>query len=148
MIFSIQSKSRKSRFRNDLTYYIKESLMEHQKVVVLGASPKEDRYSHKAVQQLLNHGHQVFPIHPVCEQILGQTCYKNLESVPEQVDTVTLYVGVDKSTELAEKILNLKPKRIIMNPGAENDQLAQQAEQQNIEVVRGCTLVMLRTQQF
>jgi predicted CoA-binding protein len=122
--------------------------MSQQKVIVLGASPKEDRYSNKAVQQLLNHGHQVFPIHPTCDQILGQTCYKSLAEVPEPVDTITLYVGADKSTELAEKILGLKPKRIIMNPGAENAALAQQAKQQNIEVVEGCTLVMLRTKQF
>jgi hypothetical protein len=35
-----------------------------------------------------------------------------------------------------------------MNPGAENPALAEKAEQAGIEVVEGCTLVMLRTGQF
>ena len=46
------------------------------------------------------------------------------------------------------EILKLHPKRIIMNPGAENATLATAAQAQQIEVVEGCTLVMLRTGQF
>jgi hypothetical protein len=42
----------------------------------------------------------------------------------------------------------LKPQRIIMNPGAESDALETVAQANDIEVIRGCTLVMLRTQQF
>ena len=35
-----------------------------------------------------------------------------------------------------------------MNPGAENHELRKAAEAQGIEVVEGCTLVMLRTGTF
>lgn len=120
----------------------------HYTVAVLGASPKEERYSNRAVFELTQHGHTVFPIHPTATQIHGQKCYQNLSSLPSEIHTLTLYVGADKSTQLQNEILQLQPKRIIMNPGAENDELEAAAQAQQIEVVRGCTLVMLRLSQF
>ncbi len=122
--------------------------MSSQNVVVLGASPKPERYSNQAVRQLLEHGHAVYPIHPTCDNIYEQTCYKRLENVPVKVDTLSMYVGPKRSSALLDSILQLKPKRIIMNPGTESDLIEAQATQNNIEVIRGCTLVMLRTQQF
>ena len=64
------------------------------------------------------------------------------------IDTVTLYLGPARSEPLIEEIIDAKPRRIIMNPGAENAALAEKAEDAGIEVVEGCTLVMLRTGQF
>jgi uncharacterized protein len=119
-----------------------------QRVVVLGASPNPERYSNQAVRDLLAHGHSVLPIHPLASEIHGQPCIKSLQGVEETVDTITLYVGAEKSTALMERILHLKPKRIIFNPGSENSTLEQQAQAQHIETVHGCTLVMLRTNQF
>lgn len=119
-----------------------------QTVVVLGASPKADRYSNQAVRQLMTHGHRVLPVHPICKAIHGQPCYAQLSDITEAVDTLTVYVGANHSTKLIEEIIRLHPKRIIINPGTENDIMEQQAQQHHIEVIHGCTLVMLQTGQF
>ncbi len=120
----------------------------NQNVVVLGASPKEERYSNKAVRDLLSYGHHVYPVHPLGVEIHGLKSCKTLDEITCQVDTLTLYVGKDRSTQLMDKIFSIKPNRIIMNPGAENDLLESKAKKLEIEVIRGCTLVMLRTKQF
>lgn len=120
----------------------------HYTVAVLGASPNADRYSNKAVFELMQHGHEVFPIHPTAVQIHGQKCYPNLAALPNEIHTLTLYVGTEKLAQLQTQILQLRPKRIIMNPGAEHVELEAAAQAQQIEVVRGCTLVMLRLGQF
>ncbi len=122
--------------------------MSIQNVVVLGASPKPERYSNQAVRDLVSHGHKVYPVHPKSEHIHQQACYKNLDAIDVPVDTLTMYVGAERSNKLSESIFKLKPKRMIINPGAENEALEAEAQAQNIEVIRGCTLVMLRTQQF
>ncbi len=67
---------------------------------------------------------------------------------PKPIDTVTLYLGEPRSNPLIDEIIQAKPRRIIMNPGAENPSLAEKAEEAGIEVVEGCTLVMLQTGQF
>ncbi|MEY2488321.1 MAG: uncharacterized protein QOC70_263 [Verrucomicrobiota bacterium] len=117
-------------------------------VAILGASPKPDRYAYKALELLHEYGHRTLPINPAFNEILGEKCYPTIADAPGPIDTVTLYLGEERSNPLIEEIINAKPRRIILNPGAENSALATKAEEAGIEVVEGCTLVMLRTGQF
>ena len=117
-------------------------------VAILGASPKPDRYAYKAFELLEEYGHRPIPINPAFPEILGQKCYPKISDAPGPIDTVTLYLGEARSNPLMDEIIQAKPRRIIMNPGAENSALATKAEEAGIEVVEGCTLVMLRTGQF
>ncbi|HEY8400403.1 MAG TPA: CoA-binding protein, partial [Cytophagaceae bacterium] len=57
--------------------------------------------------------------------------------------TIALYVGPRNQPPLYDYILRLKPKRIIFNPGTENDELIALAKENNIQAIEGCTLVML-----
>jgi hypothetical protein len=117
-------------------------------VVVLGASPKPERYAYMAMQLLKQHGHRAIPVNPAFEQLLGENCYPSITAAPRPIDTVTLYLSPARSTPLIDDIIAAAPRRIIMNPGAENDALKERAEARGIEVIEGCTLVMLRTGQF
>jgi predicted CoA-binding protein len=117
-------------------------------VAILGASPKPDRYAYKAFEVLREYGHRPIPINPAFEEILGEKCYPKISEAPGPIDTVTLYLGEARSNPLIDEIIGVKPRRVIMNPGAENFALAEKAEAAGIEIVEGCTLVMLRTGQF
>jgi hypothetical protein len=59
-----------------------------------------------------------------------------------------MYVGARISDGELDRILKLKPRRVIFNPGSENADLAQKLQNAGIEIVEACTLVMLRTGQF
>jgi uncharacterized protein len=122
--------------------------MKSETVAILGASPKPDRYAYKAFQMLAQYGHRPIPINPAFDEILDQKCYPKLADAPQPIDTVTMYLGEARSNPLIDEIIRAKPRRIIMNPGAENFALAEKAEEAGIEVVEGCTLVMLQTGQF
>ena len=119
-----------------------------QVVAILGASPKPERYAYKAFRMLRDHGHRPVPINPAFDDMLGEKCYPTITDAPKPIDTVTMYLGEARSNPLIAEIIAAKPRRIIMNPGAENAQLADEAEAAGIEVVEGCTLVMLQTGQF
>ncbi len=122
---------------------------EHKRnVAVLGASPKPERYSNQAVRLLARYDYRPIPVNPAFEEIEGLPCFANLAAISEPVDTVTLYLGPARSTPLIDEIVAANPRRIIMNPGAENEALAEAASGAGIEVVEGCTLVMLRTGLF
>src|SRR3954468_9167887 len=122
--------------------------MKSETVAILGASPKPDRYAYKAFQMLRDHGHRPIPVNPAFDEILGEKCYPKIADAPKPIDTVTMYLGEARSHPLIDEIIAAKPRRIIMNPGAENFALAEKAEEAGIEVVEGCTLVMLQTGQF
>jgi predicted CoA-binding protein len=117
-------------------------------VAVLGASPKPERYSHQAVVRLRAKGHAVFPVNPGVAEMLGLKVYARLADISVALDTVTVYLSPDKSTALADEIVAARPRRVMLNPGAENPALAEVLRQQGIEVVDACTLVLLRTEQF
>ena len=120
----------------------------HGCVVVLGASPKPDRYAYRAMRMLQEFGHRAVPVNPAFTDVLGEPCFASISDVGEPIDTVTLYLGKSRSDPLVENILAANPRRIIMNPGAENADLAAKAQARQVEVVEGCTLVMLQTRQF
>lgn len=120
-----------------------------QKIVIVGLSDKADRYAFMAYQRLLQNGFEnLTGVSPHKLALPKIEVYQKPESVEGPVHTITLYVGKKHSDEMMDKLLDLRPKRIIFNPGSENDQLEERAVKQGIEVVHGCTLVMLSTDQF
>ena len=118
------------------------------RVAVLGASPKEDRYSFKAMRLLKEHGHKPIPIHPAGHTVDGVPGLKSLSEIEQPVDTLTVYVNSKISGGLKDDILKINPRRVIFNPGAENEELTEVLENAKIEVVTACTLVMLDTGAF
>lgn len=117
-------------------------------VAVIGASDNPERFSYMAVKLLTEKGHKVFPVHKRIQQIDGLKVYSSIGDIAEPIDTVSLYVAADISSSLGEEIFKTNPRRIIFNPGAENDDLNKQAKAKGIVPVNGCTLVMLRAGQF
>lgn len=118
------------------------------RVAVIGASNKPERYAYKAVMLLKEKGYEVFPVHPRLKDIDGLRVYPSPSEIPFPVDTVTLYVSAELSQMMAEELLHVNPRRMIFNPGAENEVLEARARENGVETVRACTLVMLKTGQF
>ncbi|MCM5527496.1 CoA-binding protein [Parasegetibacter sp. NRK P23] len=117
------------------------------KTLVLGASDNPQRYSYLAMQRLKARGHETVGIGRKATTVDGTAILK--EKLPfENIDTITLYLNETHQQEYYDYILSLKPKRIIFNPGTENPELYALAEQNGIEPVEACTLVMLSTNQY
>jgi len=121
--------------------------MKQKKTLVLGASGNPSRYSHLAIQRLRSHGHPVVAIGRRVARVADTNIVTQKEQV-DDIDTVTLYMNEKHQQEFQDYILSLKPKRIIFNPGAENDKLAELARAQGIQTMEACTLVMLSTNQY
>jgi len=122
--------------------------MANKRTVVLGASPKRERFSNKALRLLEEYGHSVIPVHPLHAEIEGIPVAKSLDDINEKVDTVTIYLIPETGAKMADSIKRLMPKRIIMNPGAESKELRGALSESGIEIVENCTLVMLRSGMF
>lgn len=117
-------------------------------VAILGASPKPERHSNQAVRALIKNGHRVIPVHPLLKQIAGVPAVPALSNIDNKVHTLTLYVGPERGIKLLKEMIDLRPDRVIMNPGTESDKIEEQLTAAGIDVLRACTLVMLRTGQF
>lgn len=116
--------------------------------LIIGASPKTERYANKAQKALTETGHQVLLYHPRGGVIDGMEVISDFSAIVEQVDTLTFYVRPEILETMAADLIALKPRRVIFNPGTEDPGLAREFARAGIEVVEACTLVMLKTQGF
>ena len=121
--------------------------MEKKKTLVLGASENPSRYSFLAVNKLTNYQHPVVAIGKRPGKV-GDVTIETEKKAFENVDTVTLYLNPQHQQGYYDYILSLNPKRIIFNPGTENDELYELAQQKGIQVQEACTLVLLGTGQY
>lgn len=117
------------------------------KTLVLGASPNPERYSYLAVKKLMAYEHPVQAVGRK-QAMIGQTLIEAGMPVLKDIHTVTLYLNPENQKPFYDYILSLQPKRIIFNPGTENEELAQLAARQGIQTTEACTLVMLSTGQY
>ena len=117
------------------------------KTLVLGASENPGRYSYLAVKKLLSKGQEVLAIGKQAGNVDGVVISKEHIDTPD-VDTVTLYLNPAHQQAYYNYILSLKPRRIIFNPGAENEELEQLAKGAGIKTMEACTLVLLSTGQY
>jgi len=122
-------------------------MVQQKKTVVLGASFNPSRYSNMAVRRLESHGHPVIAIGRKKGSI-GNTAIETDQLAITDVDTVTLYLNPDNQVAYYDYILSLNPRRIIFNPGTENEEFFQRAKEQGIKPLEACTLVMLSTNQY
>ena len=120
---------------------------ESKKTLVLGASDNPSRYSYLAVNRLRSYGHPVVAIGKK-NAMVADVLLEKQKKEWNDVDTVTLYLNPTHQQQYYDYILSLKPKRIIFNPGAENDELADLAIKNGITPIEACTLVLLSTNQY
>jgi predicted CoA-binding protein len=122
--------------------------MKNETVVIVGASDKVDRYSYKALRMLEAHHHTPIPVHPTHPIIESYPVVSDLSQITVPVDTVTMYVNSEASNGMKDKLIALKPKRVIFNPGAENNVLSMALMKAGIKTENACTLVLLSTGQY
>ncbi|MBN8787308.1 MAG: CoA-binding protein [Terrimonas sp.] len=119
----------------------------NKKTLILGASSNPSRYSYLALNRLRNAGHEVEAIGKK-EENVGDVQIHKAPLPLADIDTVTLYLNPQNQKQYYDYIVSLHPKRIIFNPGAENEELEKIAEQNNIPTMQACTLVLLATGQY
>jgi predicted CoA-binding protein len=119
----------------------------HKKTLVLGATPDKSRYANLAANRLVQHGHSIVNVGLKPGEVAGVPIEKP-EAIHTDIDTLTLYVGPQHQPELYDYILKTHPKRIIFNPGTENEELERMAEEKGIETENACTLVLLSIGQY
>lgn len=117
------------------------------KTLVIGASPKPERYGYMATELLKEYNHQVVPFGVGKGSIAGIEI-ENVLPLDKDFDTVTLYLSPPNQKPYYEYILDLHPKRVVFNPGTENPELENLLHENGIEPIEACTLVMLRTGQY
>lgn len=117
------------------------------KTLVFGASLKPERYSNMAINRLVQKQHKVVAFGLKPGRVAGVTIDTLLEAYAG-IDTVTLYLNPERQKAYYSYLIDLKPQRIIFNPGTENKEFEAILSKKKIPFEEACTLVLLGINQY
>ena len=115
--------------------------MEKKSVAILGASSDRSKYSNKAVRAYASQGWDVYPVNPKGGQIEGRIAYTSLAEIPSKLDRVSVYLPPSVGIKELPAIAAAKPAELYINPGAESDELVEEAKRLGLDPILACSIV-------
>ena len=117
--------------------FLKAILEEVNTIALVGASSNPKRDSFVVMESLLNHGYEVFPVNPneKGNLILGQQCYKSLDSIKCSIDMVDIFRAPEAVLGITQKAIQIDAKVIWMQLEIINNSAAKIAENAGLKVV-------------
>jgi predicted CoA-binding protein len=104
-------------------------------IAVVGLSNKRFRPSYGVAEYMKRAGFQIIPVNPGAAEIMGETCYPDLDSVPGPVDIVDIFRRSEYVPEIVEAAIRKGVKAIWMQEGVYHEEAAHAAEAAGIAVV-------------
>ena len=102
---------------------------------MVGLSSDWSRPSNFVAKYLLDRGFTIIPVNPKNEEILGQKCYPNLESIAVPIDIVDLFQRSDRVEPFVDSAITIDTKLVWMQLGVVTEKAAQKARDAGLEVV-------------
>jgi uncharacterized protein len=112
-------------------------------IAIIGASSKRTKFGNKALRAFQQRGDTVFPIHPAQPEIEGIKAYKSVLDVPGDIDLATFYVSPSVGLRVIEEVAQKGIRQVILNPGAESEELLRRAEELGIQATVACTILSI-----
>jgi uncharacterized protein len=114
---------------------IPELLHSSRTIAVVGLSSKRFRPSHGVAEYMQQAGYRIIPVNPLETQILGETCYPDLDSVPGPVDIVDIFRRSEFVPEIVEAAIRKGAKVVWMQEGVIHEDAARRAEKAGLTVI-------------
>ena len=121
---------------------IRTILQDNRVIAMVGLSDKPYRPSFFAASYLLEYGYEIIPVNPMCDSILGQKSYPDLQSVDKPVDIVDCFRRPQEMPELARQAVAMQARVLWMQLGIQNAEARDIAHNGGLQVVENrCTKI-------
>ena len=114
---------------------IPEILREAHTIAVVGLSGKRFRPSYGVAEYMQRSGYRIIPVNPRESEVLGETCYPDLESIPEPIDIVDIFRRSEFVPEIVDAAIRKGAKVIWMQEGVIHEDAARRAMEAGLTVV-------------
>lgn len=117
-----------------------DNYRDNNRVAVIGASPKEETYSNKAIKAFKNAGWNVIPVGRWEGSIEGEIIVSDV-SEAKNIDMIAMYISAEaqrRNASLVDSICKSGAKLVIFNPGTENKTLEEKLKTMSIEAKEEC----------
>ena len=114
---------------------ISEILQSARTIAVVGLSGKRFRPSYGVAEYMQRAGYRIIPVNPRETQVLGETSYPDLDSIPEAIDIVDIFRRSEFVPEIVEAAIRKGAKVIWMQEGVIHEDAARRATEAGLTVV-------------
>jgi predicted CoA-binding protein len=104
-------------------------------IAVVGLSEKSWRPSHGVSEYMQRAGYRIIPVNPELQEVLGERCYPDVESVPEQIDIVNIFRRPELVPEIVDAAIRVGAKAVWMQEGVVHEEAAVRARAAGLTVV-------------
>jgi len=108
--------------------------------VVAGDVLNPDKYAYKILNALKNAGFNVEGVNP--KDTSGNT-YKSIKEVPYKIDVLDLCINPIKGLSIIKEAKELNIDKVLIQPGAESEEILEFCKNNGITAIEGCALVEL-----
>lgn len=120
-----------------------KNMLAMKKWAVVGATEDQSKFGYRIYKKLKDHGYSVYPVSVKYDEVDGDKAYKNLSDLPEKVDVVDFVVNPKVGLSIIQQCNEMGINHIWLQPGTVSPEILEYAQENHIEVVRGCVLVSL-----
>jgi len=104
-------------------------------IAVVGLSPREDRPSFRVARYLQQAGFHIIPVNPGQREILGETCYPDLRSIPLAVDLVDVFRRAGETPAIAREAVAIGARVLWLQQGIVSEEAERIAREGGLAVV-------------
>ncbi|MFL0195088.1 CoA-binding protein [Clostridium sp. WILCCON 0269] len=108
--------------------------------VVAGSVSDDKKYAYRILNSLKHKGFNAVGMNP---KSLDGGVYKSLGEVPFNVDVLDLCINPRVGIDVVKEASNLGVDKILIQPGAESDEILSFCNDNGINFVEGCALIEL-----
>jgi predicted CoA-binding protein len=114
----------------------KRDLLQHAKTIaVVGLSPKPERPSHYIAKFLQQANYRVVPVRPGIKELLGETVYKAVNTIPFPVDLVNVFRAPQHVPEIVDQCIEASIPAIWLQEGVVHNDAAERAQKAGISII-------------
>jgi len=111
-------------------------------IAIIGASNRRHKYGNMAVRAYKERGDTVYPINPHEKEVEGLPAYKSVLDIPGVVDIASFYVPSSAGLQVIEEVAQKGIKKVLLNPGAESDDLIRRCEELGLDATIACSIIL------
>ena len=116
-----------------------KDFMTFKKWAVVGDVTNDSKYAYKILNRLKAAGYMVEGVNP--KGVQG--AFNSLKEVPYTIEVLDLCINPVRGLEILKESKELNIQHVLIQPGAESDEIHDYCRENNIKAVNGCALVEL-----
>ena len=110
-------------------------LKDNKTIAIVGLSSNPERPSYRVASYMKEKGYKIIPVNPNEKEVLGQTCYPDLSSIPGHVDVVDIFRRSEDCPPIAREAVKIGADVVWMQEGVVSEEAATCARDAGLKVV-------------